>query len=126
MSGKYIPRFFPAKHVQHGRKPQDENKVPFKCSRDAMVLKDRVTTSRDDTKGAFCVPELLTVLACLNKHEFEERFCSDEINKFNNCAKVHFIKLKQRKARRHEGGYTPGEKLDHVGISAFLKKFPNI
>ena len=128
MSGstKFVPRFFPPTHIQRGRRPQNENAVPFKATPRKVVLKDSISTSRDDTKGAYCVNEMILALSCLNAHEYEEQFCTKEITNFQKCADNHFVKLKDKRERRAEGGYKPGQKLDHVGLSAFLKKFPNI
>lgn len=65
-------------------------------------------------------------MACLQKHKFENKFCNNEINKFNECFSNYMAKKTALKANREKGILTPNaDYLNHRELNILLKKFPN-
>lgn len=125
---KYRPTYFPAEHIQRGRKPQDENKVPFQLARNSrLTLRDGILNTGARETMSPCIPEITLVFACLKKNNFEEHFCAKEITAFQECSAHSRKLLQEEKVKRAMGTYIPGEKLlDGKKLNIFLKKFPNL
>lgn len=107
-----------------GRRPQQENKVPFKIV-SSIYLKDRVSNKGMKTKENNCLQELSIFLTCLRENGYDNSNCVEEFKNFNQCTKQYKKSAAELKAIREKKEPEPNAKfLTGTQISNVLKKNP--
>ncbi|KAJ8925883.1 hypothetical protein NQ315_009735 [Exocentrus adspersus] len=67
------------------------------------------------------------MLSCFKENEFDQSFCSKEVEAFRKCYDNHMEMKKVKKAKDAKGLLTPEQKvLSHKQVNRLLKQFPNI
>ncbi|XP_033222033.1 coiled-coil-helix-coiled-coil-helix domain-containing protein 1 [Belonocnema kinseyi] len=106
------------------RARQCEDKVKFQPIL-PLQLKNKVSGKSDTDKEKGCLYEISVVIACLSKHNYENKFCEKEVKEFNNCFTTHMAKVRALKKNRDKGVLTPNAKsLNHREINMLFRRFP--
>ncbi|XP_050544748.1 coiled-coil-helix-coiled-coil-helix domain-containing protein 1 [Daktulosphaira vitifoliae] len=91
-----------------------------------LKLKNSVSGKGDRSKERACVHEMSIMFACFKKNEFDQSLCSEEINKFQTCSKIHQVEKYKRKQDLREGKISTGQhNLSPREVNHLLKKYPN-
>lgn len=74
-----------------------------------------------------CLQEISLVLACLEKNNFENSMCHNEVSNFQNCYKTYLSSKKFAKQEANRGTLIPGAKnLKYKQINKLLAKYPQV
>lgn len=65
------------------------------------------------------------LFACLKDNEFAEKFCSKEIQRFQNCYKFYLDKKTEAKKTTNQGIVTPGTNLNYKQLNKYMRRYPN-
>lgn len=91
--------------VKTGRRPshgmQDAGGAPLRLTRMfPMKLKDvKLNELKDlrDNKTTACLDEMISLLDCLELHEFNKDQCSTQVTSLEQCHSAHAAELKRKK-----------------------------
>lgn len=102
-----------------------ENKVEFQELL-PLKLKNSVSGKNKKEESNACVQEIMNLLSCLKKTEYDQGPCSKELNSLSNCFKVHREDYQKELQIIRKGIIIPGSKnLNHRQIGVMLKRFPS-
>ncbi|KAI4502474.1 hypothetical protein M0802_002386 [Mischocyttarus mexicanus] len=82
-----------------GRRPQNENKVPFRVL-NGLELKNYVGNRSVGIGEKGCLHELSILLTCLRENEFNNSDCAKELTSFENCNQK-FLKISEEMKASH-------------------------
>lgn len=106
------------------RTPQDINKVSFVKPRLGLKLRTFVTGKTNRVKEVTGLEELGLLFAAMKAHDFNEKYCQQEINKVRTV----FVEAKKQrdetKRIANSGGVKIGRDLHFLQLNRYLKKFP--
>lgn len=106
------------------RTPQDINIVPFARPRLGLKLRNFVTGKTNRVKEVTGLEELGLLFAALKTHDFNEKYCTQEIKN----VETSFIEAKKQrdetKRIANSGGVKIGRDLHYLQMNRYLKKFP--
>lgn len=103
-----------------------ENKVKYKEML-PMKLKNSVSNKgeRDDVNP--CVQEIMNLLSCLKKNDYNQTSCTNELDTLSQCHSVHRETKKKEQDLSKRGFLNPGAKqLNPHQIRILLKRFPQL
>ncbi|KAK0168420.1 hypothetical protein PV327_002223 [Microctonus hyperodae] len=106
--------------------PQNEAKVPFVPDL-PMKLRNHITGKHSKTKEKGCLQEITMVLSCLEKNNFENKMCLEEVTNFQTCFKTYLQNLQHAKKNSSMAKLTPGAKnMKAQQINKLLAKYPQV
>ncbi|OXU26761.1 hypothetical protein TSAR_000894 [Trichomalopsis sarcophagae] len=107
-----------------GRCPQPPNKTPFQEIL-PLRLKDRVSGKSDKKAEGSCLQEMIIVLSCLQKNEYENKLCQKEVDQFKSCFQKFQDVSFQSKRAKEKGILVPGDKnLTHKQVKKLFNMRP--
>nr|XP_012220063.1 PREDICTED: coiled-coil-helix-coiled-coil-helix domain-containing protein 1 [Linepithema humile] len=111
---------------RNSRKPQNENKVPFKALL-SLKLKEHVTSKSQAAMERGCLYELSLLLTCLEENEFEDKRCIPEFNKLNDCYNIYLKKMQHSQVEQEQLAPVPNSKHQtHKQITYLLRRYPTV
>lgn len=107
------------------RKPQQEP-VPFQPIL-PLKLRNFVSGKGEKASDVCCLHEMSVLFACFKKNDFNQQFCSKEIENFQKCYVTTLNEKRLKKERESKGILNPGsKKLSYKQLNQFLKAYPCI
>lgn len=106
------------------RGPQNIKKVPFKALL-PMRLRNFVSGKSDRTAEVPCLQELSVLFASLKNNDFNESFCTKEIEKVQNAHVAHLNKKFANSQILTKGVVSTGRDLTFRQLNKYLKGYPN-
>lgn len=115
-------RVFSALYQYRG--PQNLKKVQFKALL-PMRIRNMVSGKSDRTAEVPCLQELSVLFASLKNNEFNESFCTKEIEKVRQAHVVHLNKKFADRQTYTRGVVSTGRDLTFRQLNKYLKGYPN-
>lgn len=105
-------------------KPQNPNRVPLAPPRLPLRLRDRVSTKTIKSNSTPCVQELQNLISKLAQNDFNQQFCTKEVEILNKVNGESYFNYIREKAENRSGYIKHGQQLNSVPLNNYLKRFP--
>lgn len=106
------------------RGPQNLKKIPFKAQL-PMRLRNYVSGKSDRDTMVPCLQELTILFASLKNNDFNEAFCTKEIEKVQSAHVTHLNKKFADGQIFTKGVVSTGRDLTFRQLNKYLKGYPN-
>ncbi|XP_020299647.1 uncharacterized protein LOC109863660 isoform X2 [Pseudomyrmex gracilis] len=107
-----------------GRRPQNENKVPFNAVL-PLQLKDRVSSKFRKTSDRGCLYEMTLLLTCLDENAYEDKLCLSKLKSLEACYERYNENIKRAKIETNVP--VPNSKnLNSKQVTYLLRQYPTV
>ncbi|CAN7951790.1 unnamed protein product [Ixodes pacificus] len=92
-----------------------------------MELKDKVSGKKGKSSDVACLPEMMTLFACLSEKNYDSNNCPQEASAFQSCYDRHLLKNAEYRQTGSLGILTPGLKASQLTsqqANTLLRKYP--
>ncbi|CAN7941316.1 unnamed protein product [Ixodes hexagonus] len=92
-----------------------------------MELKDKVSGKKGKQSDVACLPEMMSLFACLSEKSYDSNNCPQEASAFQNCYNRFLAKNAEYRQTGSLGILTPGLKpsqLTSQQANTLLRKYP--